>query len=63
MMKMKSVRCPNCGAIRFKPDGMCCNSGKDSGYQYYCRKCGVWFVQTFDGRILIDEFLMGSDRK
>jgi uncharacterized OB-fold protein len=40
-MKMKSVRCPNCGAIRFKPDGMCCNSGKDSGCPILLQKMWI----------------------
>jgi hypothetical protein len=58
LIRGKGVRCPNCRAIRFNtPDGMCCNSGANSGYQYHCRKCGIWFVDTFDGRIIVDTFL------
>jgi len=60
---VKGVRCPNCGAMRFKPDGMCCNSGCNGGYQYYCKKCGVWFVKTFDGRILVDALLTAVYQK
>jgi hypothetical protein len=58
LIRGKGIRCPNCGAIRFNtPEGMCCNSGKDSGYQYHCRKCGAWFIDTFDGRVIVDNFL------
>ena len=55
---MKLLKCPNCGkAKRSKPEGMCCNSGGNSGYQHLCSNCGVWFVETFDGRTFIDKFL------
>jgi hypothetical protein len=30
---------------------------KTAATNIIAEKCGVWFVQTFDGRILIDEFL------
>jgi uncharacterized OB-fold protein len=48
---MKSVKCPNCGAIRFKPDGMCCNSGKDSGSEM--REEGT----LLKGRLLVRVFV------
>jgi len=51
------MKCPRCGKFLGEPSGMCCNAGKDSGYQYYCENCRIWLVETFDGRILIDEFL------
>lgn len=48
--------CPICFA-ELNRDGMCCNAGANSGYQCYCDCCDIWFVETFDGRIFIDEFL------
>jgi len=51
------MKCPGCNRELGKPDGMCCGAGRNSGYQYYCEKCKVWLVETFDGRVLIDEFL------
>jgi len=50
------MKCPTCGS-ELERSGMCCNAGANSGYQCYCEKCTVWFVETFDGRILFDEFL------
>jgi len=49
--------CPECNIDLGKPDGMCCNSGANSGYQYYCSKCKVWYVETWSGRITVDGFL------
>jgi hypothetical protein len=55
---VKSVRCPNCKALVFdEPQGMCCNAGAESGYQYQCPHCNIWFIDTFDGRQIIDFFL------
>jgi len=51
------MKCPEC-KTKIEPSGMCCNSGKDSGYQCYCEKCDVWWVETFDDRIIVDEFLI-----
>lgn len=50
------MRCPKCGS-KLERSGMCCNAREDSGYQCYCANCKIWFIETFDGRILIDEFL------
>lgn len=52
-----SGKCPLCHTRKETPDGMCCNSRCNSGYQYHCENCGIWFIKTFDGRILVDEFL------
>ena len=50
------MTCCKCGT-KIEPSGMCCNSGADSGYQCFCEKCGVMWIDTFDGRILVDSFL------
>lgn len=50
------MKCPVCGS-KLEPSGMCCNAGCNSGYQCYCETCKVWFVDTFAGGILLDEFL------
>ena len=50
------MKCPGCNA-ELKPSGMCCDSGEDSGYQCWCDNCKTMWIDTFDGRILVDELL------
>ena len=50
------MKCLEC-ELEIEPSGMCCNSGANSGYQCFCEKCKIIYVNTFDGRILVDTFL------
>lgn len=50
------MKCPICNT-ELEASGMCCNAKQDSGYQCYCENCRIWFIETFDGRVLIDGFL------
>jgi hypothetical protein len=56
------MKCLECGK-KIEPSGMCCNSEANSGYQCYCENCKIMWIDTFDGRILIDEFLTAIVRQ